>query len=338
MNPLKIVVLGLGNHGHDWAAKVVPACSDIAQLAGVVDKRPALFADMPEGTSCFTDLSEALEQCQPDLVVNVTPPSAHLATTLEIMNRKIPVICEKPIAESPEHAKQLLDYAKESKIFLMIAENYRYASIFRKAKELLTSGSLGRIHRLECYFRRSFPDYSMFYHGNLHHPLLMDVTVHHLDLARYLTGEEPLITDTKESPSPYTWYQHRPASAAIYTEMTNDVIFQYSGTVASPVSITDWNGKWSIECDNGVLVIDNGQLSLINNDGTKEISYDEPYSDSRIPLLREAIAALNANRPGETNIEENYKTNSWMHACMESAETKRPVSLIHDKNHLPKHL
>lgn len=76
MNPLKIMVIGLGNHGQSWAREVVPACSDTARLAAVVDKRAELFENIPKGTACYTDLTEALDTCQPDLVVNVTSPSA----------------------------------------------------------------------------------------------------------------------------------------------------------------------------------------------------------------------------------------------------------------------
>ena len=269
MDRIKILVLGLGNFGHSWATWVVPSCSDCANLVGVVEKDTNKWQGIERNIPKFEELLVALEETKPDLVINVTPPNVHCELTSLILQNNIAVLCEKPIADSYENAVKMGNVLEETKGFLMIGENYRYHLVFREAKKLLQTNNLGKIHHIQCSFRHYHPDYSRFYHGALKHPLLEDVTIHHLDLARYLSDKEPLSVWCKEFAAGYSWYADRPASAVIVTEMTDNVIFHYNGTLASPVSSTDWNGNWEIECDYGVLKIENNKIILLWNDNTE---------------------------------------------------------------------
>ena len=317
MEPIKILVLGLGNFGHSWASHVVPRCEG-AELIAAVDQRPERWKGVPEDVPKFASLAEALERVQPDLVVNATPPEAHLPINDELLRRGIPVLCEKPIADSLENARRMGEVLRETGGFLMIGENYRYHPVLRAAKELIASGELGGIHHVSCRFRHFHPDYSMFYHGALAHPLMEDVTVHHLDLGRFLSGQEPVRVWCKESPAPYAWYGNRPANASILTEMSGGALFHYEGTLASPESTTTWNGSWEIECDSGVAIIEDDRLFLLRGGVKQEIPVAAPAEDSRIPMLREACAALREHRLSESDFTDNLKTFRWMHAAIVS--------------------
>lgn len=312
MDKVKVLVLGLGNFGHSWAASVVPACGDCAVLAGVVDRDMEKWQGIGENVPKFQDLMQALEAVKPDLVVNVTPPNKHLELSALLLRKNIPVVCEKPLADNYENALELGKVLKETNGFLMISQNYRYHSLIRKVRSLLQENSLGKIHHVRCGLKRCHPDLSMFYHGTLKHPLLEDVAIHHLDLARYLTGEEPVRVWCREYPAQYSWYGDRLASAVIVTEMTNGIVFHYDGTMAAPVSTTEWNGNWEIECDKGLLRIENDQLFLVKEDGTTQISTAQTEEDSRQEVLREACRALRENRKGETDYQENLNTFRWM--------------------------
>jgi len=317
MEPIKVLALGLGNFGHSWASHVIPRC-EAAQLIAVVDQRPERWEGVPEDAAKFASLEEALHHVKPDLVVNSTPPAAHLPTNELLLRRGIPVLCEKPIADSPENARRMGEILQETGGFLMIGENYRYHPVLREARKLIASGNLGGIHHISCRFRHFHPDYSMFYHGALAHPLMEDVTVHHLDLGRFLSGQEPLRVWCRESPAPYAWYGQRPANASIFTEMSGGALFHYEGTLASPESVTTWNGSWEVECDKGVVIIEDDRLFLLQGGEKREIIVDAPVEDTRIPMLREACAALREHRLSESDFTDNIKTFLWMHAAIAS--------------------
>lgn len=329
VDKIKVLVLGLGNFGHSWATSVLPACSDYADLAGVVEKQKDKWHGIEDSIPKFEDITLALEETEPDLVINVTPPNMHYELSALLLRKNIAVLCEKPIADNYENAINMGKVLKETNGFLMIGENYRYHSVFREAKKILQEKNLGKIHHVQCSFRHYHPDYSMLYHGALEHPLLEDVAIHHLDLARYLSDKEPVRVWCKEFSAEYSWYDYRPASAVIVTEMTNNVFFHYTGTLASPVSSTDWNGNWEIECDYGVMKIENDKIFILKDDKMIEISITEKVEDSRVTMLQEACRALKERRKAETNYEDNFKSFNWMQKAILSSK-KQDWKLVND--------
>ena len=324
----KVLLLGLGNFGRSWANSVLPKCAEFAEFVGAVDRNVETHKKAPEGVRLFTDLDEAIAETSPDLVVNVTPPDAHTAINKKLVDLGIPVLCEKPISGGLEDAKDLLAYLQTKDGFVMIGENYRYSATLRRAREVLDEVDLGALHLIEGHFRHYHADYSAFYHGHLAHPLLTDVTIHHLDVARYLSGQEPRTVSCREWGAPYTWYDYRPATASILTEMTNGVVCHYFGTLASPVTTTTWNGDWELEFDRGTFRLQNDKITVTTKEGTVEYAKDARYpSDGRITMLREALTAIEEGRAGETDIHDNYKSFAWMQAAVISSEKGETVEI-----------
>ena len=307
---------------------MVPSCHDCAVLVGVVDQDTQKWNGISEDIPKFEDLASALDATKPDLVVNVTPPNAHCELTAMLLRKNLAVLCEKPIADSFEDAVRMGEVLKETNGFLAIGENYRYNPLFREAKRVLETYGLGNIHHIHCFFRHYHPDYSKFYHGSLRHPLLEDVTIHHLDLARYLSGQEPTRVWCKEFAAPYSWYGDRPACADIVTEMSHHVMFHYSGTLASPASSTTWNGTWEIECDHGILRIEDDRVFLLKDDTVIEVPVWDRPGDSRPIMLREICYALKEGRNAETDYTDNFKSFHWMQKAIQSSETQNWVDIV----------
>lgn len=332
MDAVQVLLLGVGNFGSSWAQKVIPACADCCTFAAAVDQQPERFRHVPPGVPCFTDLDAALQAIQPDLVINVTPPHLHTVHNMHLLSLGYPVLCEKPIADNPRDAEELLAYYQRQGGFLMIADNYRYAPVFRKCRQMLQSGALGAIHSVQCHFSHHHPDASPFYHGQLDQPLLLDVTVHHLDVARYLIGAEPIRTYCETWAAPYAWYQQRPANATIQAAMANGSHFSYDGTLATPAGTTDWNGEWEIECDGGVLQVHQSQLFLYHQPEGKPtpIQLDSGEAESRLPMLREAIQALQCQRKAETDLTDNIKTYRWIQDAIRSSQAHAAVCSPND--------
>lgn len=315
----RIMLLGLGNFGRSWATYILPQCADFAELTAVVDRRSECMEGIPPEVQRFQDLEAALRTIRPELVINATPPSVHTETNRLLLENHIPVLCEKPIADTREAALAMGESLAATGGFLMIAENYRYSPLMRAARDCILRGRLGRLRHIRCHFCHDHPDYSMYYHGKLAHPLLEDVTIHHLDLARYLSGEEPERVWCHEFAAPYSWYGARPASANIVTAMSGGAVFEYSGTLASPVASTTWNGDWELMGDQGILQIRNDRLTLLQNGQAEEIPVPDETRESRAMLLREACLALAEGRPGETDYSDNLRSFLWMRDAIDAS-------------------
>ena len=328
MEKPSVLLLGVGNFGASWAEEVIPACGDVCTFAAAVDQKPERFQYVPKGVRCFTDLDAALNETKPRLVINVTPPHLHTVNNLHLLSLGYAVLCEKPIADNEEDAESLFAYYEAHGGFLMIGDNYRYSPVFRRCREIIASGQLGSIHSVQCHFRHQHPDFSAFYHGKLEQPLLTDVAIHHLDVARYLMGEEPVRTRCETWEAPYSWYNSRPANATLQASTSSGIRFGYFGTLAAPASTTDWNGDWEIECDGGVLQVRKSRLFLYTEpDGEPAEILLKGESESRIPMLKEAIHALKSGCKAESDLADNMKTYRWLQSAILSDKTNKEQRL-----------
>ena len=325
MKKTRDLVLGLGNYGRSWA--YVAAKNPEGELVAVVDRSEEALALVDLPVAKYTDLDTAVAEQKPDVVILVLPPHLHIPVARGLMEKGITVLCEKPICSDLKEAADFTAWCAEQGRPCGIAENYRYRPVMRGAKQLLLDGVVGKIRRVNCRFTHYHPDYSMFYHGSLKHPLLNDVTVHHLDLARYLTGAEPLTVTCTEHGAPHCWYQQRPASAEIASEMTEDIFFTYNGTLASPVSTTDWYGDWEIMGDKAVLRICGTTVTLYTAENEKQVWEFPDGGDTRAPLLSGFIRALQENTFCESDIQDNFKTFHWMQTAAQSAECGEEIKL-----------
>lgn len=325
MKKVRTLLVGAGNFGESWARSVIPGCAEAAEFVGIVDRRPERLQQFRGIAPLYTDLRDALQAAKPELVVNVTPPDMHTPLNRLLLKSGVAVLCEKPLADSDENADGILAIAEKTGGFLMIGDNYRYLPVLRRLRGMI--GEYGAVRRVSCSFRRRHPDMSMLYHGRLAHPLLEDVTIHHLDVARYLTGEEPVNVWCREYAAPHSWYGQRPASAVIVSDMTGGVCFTYEGTLAAPATVTDWNGVWEIECGPAVLQLRGSEIRVVTQEGVQVVGGFDPKEDSRIQELLEACEALRAGRRGETDIADNIRSFRWMTGAIRSAEEGRTIRL-----------
>ena len=325
MKKMRIAVMGLGAYGRGWA--YVAAKSPDAELTAVIDRsEDALNAvDLPVGK--YTDLDAAIENEKPEAVVLVVPPRLHIPIAEKLVKMGIAVLCEKPICEELSEAEDFIALCEKDDRVCSIAENFRYRPVFRAAKQMLLDGAVGKLLRVNCRYVSYHPDASNAYHGALKHPLLCDVTVHHLDVARYLTGAEPKDVFCTEHSASHTWYGERPASAEIASEMTNGIYFTYSGTTASPVSVTDGFGEWEIIGEKAVMRICGPEITLYTAQNEKTVRLFPDRGDTREPLLEGFVRAALNNTVGESDILYNFKSFLWTQKAMESSEKKKIIEL-----------
>lgn len=188
MSELKVGIVGCGGigavHVKSWeqvqGARIVAACDADRERAEATGATP------------YTDYSAMLEAEQLDVLDICTPPNLHPAIAIDALKRGIPTICEKPLARTPEEARQITEAAAGSGTLLMTAFCHRFHPPVEAVKALIDQGTLGRIlmfrNRFGTRFQgvesRWFADPEVAGGGTL-----MDTSVHSVDLFRYLVGE-----------------------------------------------------------------------------------------------------------------------------------------------------
>ena len=119
----------------------------------------------------------------------------HAEPTIEAMEAGKHVIVEKPMAMNSREAYEMVKVAERTGVINMVAHNYRFVPAIVLARQLIGSGSLGRIYHFRAlYLQQSLanPEAPMTWRLRREYAgygTIADLGSHVIDLARYLIGE-----------------------------------------------------------------------------------------------------------------------------------------------------
>ena len=140
--------------------------------------------------AAYDDPEALLSQEKLDFVDVITHPATHPALVRLVAGRRIPVICQKPMAESLEESKDMVRFCREAGTPFYIHENWRWQDGIRRLKAALVSGVVGAPFRARIDHTSDYPVFSKEPGlKDWKRYILADVGVHLLDTARFLFGE-----------------------------------------------------------------------------------------------------------------------------------------------------
>src|SRR5689334_10996209 len=171
--------------GKAWRDNATASSPDF-EVVAIVDINDKVLAEAGEQLKVpperrFKDLREALEKVETDAVLTVTPPAVHVEHARLAFGAGKHLLTEKPIADNLENAKLMVKLAAAAGKQLVVAQNYRFSAPMMKLREVLAenpAGTLGHGH-LDFYIGA---DFTGSFRETMQFPLLVDMTIHHLDL------------------------------------------------------------------------------------------------------------------------------------------------------------
>jgi len=190
MGRTRIAIIGAGIIGqtHIKTALNDPAC----ELVAIADPMPeAENVARQYGISYYADHIEMLDKVKPQGVINATPNKLHMPIGIDCIERGIPVIVEKPVAESIASAKKLVQASADKGVPVMVGHHRRHNPIVVKAREVVQSGRLGKILAVTAMYKTCKPaDYFdiAWRRQPGSGPVLLNM-VHDLDMLRFVVGE-----------------------------------------------------------------------------------------------------------------------------------------------------
>ncbi len=132
-------------------------------VAGALRSRPlpALAAAREWGIEGFRDYSALIRAWQDgalelDYAVIATPNHAHYAPALACVEAGLPVLCEKPMTMTVAEARHLARRVKARRIPFVLAHTYTGHPMMMLARELVTSGALGDVRKVETWYRQGW--------------------------------------------------------------------------------------------------------------------------------------------------------------------------------------
>jgi predicted dehydrogenase/nucleoside-diphosphate-sugar epimerase len=147
----RIGIVGLGRMGvlHAALTNAIPE----ATLVAVTDTDRGLaryVRSLGVQAHFYPSLEVMLEEAELDGVFICTPSSSHLHLARQCVEKGLGVFVEKPLAESLDSAKQMLDLVSERRVVHAAGYTFAHLPIFQKARRLLREGVLGSPHRFRA--------------------------------------------------------------------------------------------------------------------------------------------------------------------------------------------
>lgn len=326
----RVMVWGAGFFGRRWL-ETLKARSD-CEVAGVVSRTPARIEEVRRdlglaGIPGFTSIDEALTRGRADAVIIALPEMFHRDAIVAALSAELHVLTEKPLATTADEGRAILAAARaRPDRVVMVCQNFRWRPHTRALRRAVRDGLAGRLGHVmyECRQQIRRPTIDAW-REHMRDPFLLDFAVHHFDLIRYLTGEEPTQAWGLSFRPPWSWFAGDSAAAAIVT-MQSGLVVGYGGTMVSQGLETPQEGLISLIGERGTLHLDAGSQVLLLGQGEPVVLPPVPVPEGELgDGLGQFLHAIESGEPPETGIEDNVRSFALTLAVAESTRTGRPV-------------
>jgi myo-inositol 2-dehydrogenase/D-chiro-inositol 1-dehydrogenase len=123
-----------------------------------------------------------------DAVLICTPTNLHADYVISVARAGKAIFCEKPLDLSLQKVRETLAVVKQSGVPLMLAFNQRLDPNFQEVKQALLKGRIGKLRSIHIISRDPGPPPISYI--KVSGGLFLDMTIHDIDMARYLVGDE----------------------------------------------------------------------------------------------------------------------------------------------------
>lgn len=289
--------------------------------------------------SVYGDPEELLKRERLDFVDIITAPWTHSWLVRLAAQRKLPVICQKPMGMSYPEAEGMVRACREAGVPFFIHENWRWQTPIRHLKEILNSGQIGTPFRARISHISAFPVFS--YEPNLkdwEQYILADMGSHLLDTARFLFGEASLLYCQTHRVHPDIQGEDVATVMLLMGKRTTVTI--ELGYAETPIEQDVFpNTHVFVEGDKGSAELGKDYwVRVTTQSGTHAKRHPPPrypWSDpeylpfhaSIVPCNLNLLEALKGKSGAESTGEDNLKTMSLVFAAYDSAQSGEAIAI-----------
>jgi predicted dehydrogenase len=338
-HPLKALLVGCGSISRVW----IPPVHHIPdfELIGFVDLNLDAAKTRAEqygkpNVYVGTDLDAALKQLQPDIVFDCTVPTARAHVVLKALEHGCHVLSEKPMANSMDEARRMIEAAQRAGKLFAVMQNRRNDPNIRAVKNTIAAGGIGGLTTIhsDFFIGAHFNDFR----DHMAHILLLDMAIHTFDAARFISGADAVSVYCKEWNPAGSWYERDSSAVAIF-EMSNGVVYTYRGSWCAEGLITTWESDWRVIGQRGSLTWD-GARAIRAQSVDKTEALISSFTDLRVTLeppsewgqghsdaIRDFVDCVRTGRTPQTICTDNIKSLAMVFGAIQSTEEGRVVKI-----------
>ena len=269
---------------------------------------------------------------------DVVVPAARREVAFSALSHHCHLLTEKPLADSPDNARAIVERARQAGRVHAVVQNRRYVANVRRIRRFLDSGAIGAPTSIHADFFVA-PHFGGF-REEMRHVLLLDMAIHTFDAARYMVNGDP-----KPSLLPrmgagqflvHARARRRPPSSSSMAARCSPT----AAAGAPTASARSWEAGWRIVGTRGSLIWDGfDELKAEAAQPVREGLFDrvEPVAvppldasdriGGHLGVIQDFVRAVESGTEPETRGADNIKSLGMVFAAIESAETGRRVDI-----------
>ena len=343
MKTLRIGIVGCGLIGKK-RAKVIkedPKCCLCCAADVVIQNAATLKEFADDKFKAYQDWRDMLKNESLDIVITATPNKFLKKIALWAAQRKIHVLCEKPLGKSVWESERMVEVAKENEVILKTGFNHRHHPAIFKAHQLVEDGGIGEVCFARCiYGHGGRPGYEKEWRASKDvcgGGELLDQGVHVVDLFRWFMG------DFDEAfgyvPTFYWNMEVEDNAFALFKTAKGQIASMHT-------SWTQWKNRFIFEVygEAGYLIVDGlggsyGPEKLtIGKRPKKDQQYIGGVPDEEVIIFdgpdiswdlewKEFVQAIQESREPLGNGRDGLEANRMLAAVYRSAREQRPVKI-----------
>jgi predicted dehydrogenase len=190
MSDLRIAIIGAGIIGHTHAEALARTAG--TKLCAVVDPIGGAALAKEHDAAHFTELATLIEAGGVDAAIVASPNDTHVPIASALLRAGLPVLLEKPVANSVADAMSLIAVADETGVPVLVGHHRRHNPIIKAAKAAIDGGELGDLVTATVLSTLAKPpsyfDVAWRRGAASGGPLSINL-IHEIDLLRHFWGE-----------------------------------------------------------------------------------------------------------------------------------------------------
>ena len=191
----RVGVIGAGFMGKTHAAAYarIPGVEVAAVVDAELERAKQLAAEV--GGAAFSDVSALISDPGVDVIDVCLPTPLHPATAIRSLQAGKHVVMEKPLALSLPEADAMLEAARTTGKFLMVAHVIRFWPEYIAIQKLVESGRIGKPRLATAYRLSNMPQWAdWFRNPTAFGGAVLDLHIHDLDFVNLLFGKPQHVT------------------------------------------------------------------------------------------------------------------------------------------------
>lgn len=336
------LLIGAGGIGGAWIRRFLAVHKDRVRISAIVDILPAVLQEagdhlnLPESAR-YSSMEAAFAGAEADFCVVAVPPWHHKDAVLRAIDRGLPVLSEKPISDKLSEVSEIVRAVKKSGVKMAVIQNYRFTPRMLAFRDVLRSGTLGRLQHLVARFQADYRVYGSWgaklglsdFRHEMRDPLVIDASIHHFDMIRNLTGGDCRTISGLAWNAP--WGSFSGLSSGLYLcAMDNDTQALYEGNLSGAGHQNSWHHEYyRAECEEGALSIDDDDILRLHRAGEPDeiIPLPETALYGHQQIVSDYLDWIDGGSQPETALDDNVKSMAMIFAAVEAGKTGHTIEV-----------